>query len=63
MAGPGRPKVVVPVHWDNFETALRNPPPVAPADKPRLETMLAAIRSASPRSTVLLPAYDTPYTF
>ncbi|WP_238006305.1 MBL fold metallo-hydrolase [Dactylosporangium sp. AC04546] len=59
----GRPKVVVPVHWDNFETPLRNPPPVAPADKPRLETMLAAIRSASPRSTVLLPAYDTPYTF
>jgi L-ascorbate metabolism protein UlaG (beta-lactamase superfamily) len=59
----GRPKVVVPVHWDNFETELRNPPQVATADAARLGALIAAVRKASPRSQVIRPAYDTPYTF
>jgi L-ascorbate metabolism protein UlaG (beta-lactamase superfamily) len=59
----GKPKVIVPVHWDNFETDLRNPPPVAPADATRLDALITAIRKASPRSQVITPSYDTPYTF
>jgi L-ascorbate metabolism protein UlaG (beta-lactamase superfamily) len=59
----GRPEVVVPVHWDNFETELRNPPQVAPADAARLDALIAAIRKASPRSQVIRPEYDTAYTF
>ncbi|WP_327004266.1 MBL fold metallo-hydrolase [Dactylosporangium sp. NBC_01737] len=59
----GRPKVVVPVHWDNFETELRNPPAVALADATRLDALIAAVRKASPRSQVIRPEYDTPYTF
>ncbi|MGI5241003.1 hypothetical protein [Dactylosporangium sp. CA-139066] len=59
----GRPRVVVPVHWDNFETPLRNPPPSAPADADRLAALIAAVRKASPRSQVIVPSYDTPYTF
>jgi L-ascorbate metabolism protein UlaG (beta-lactamase superfamily) len=63
MEALGRPKVVVPVHWDNFETDLRNPPAVAPADATRLDALIAAVRKASPRSQVIRPEYDTPYTF
>ncbi len=59
----GRPKVVVPVHWDNFETGLHNPPQVAPADAARLDALVAAVRKVSPRSQVIRPEYDTPYTF
>jgi L-ascorbate metabolism protein UlaG (beta-lactamase superfamily) len=59
----GRPKVVVPVHWDDFETDLRNPPQVAPADAARLDALIAEVRRVSPRSQVIRPEYDTPYTF
>ncbi|GAA1363752.1 MBL fold metallo-hydrolase [Catellatospora chokoriensis] len=58
-----RPAVVVPVHWDNFETPLQNPPVVAPADAERLAAFEAAIRQAAPRTTILRPQYATPYTF
>ncbi|RLP88603.1 MBL fold metallo-hydrolase [Micromonospora sp. BL4] len=63
LAGLDYPKVVVPVHWDNFETELRNPPPVAPADRVRLDDMIAAVRRISPRSRVLVPEYETAYHF
>ncbi|PWR07517.1 MBL fold metallo-hydrolase [Micromonospora acroterricola] len=63
LAGLDYPKVVVPVHWDNFETTLQNPPPVAPADRLRLDDMIAAIRRISPRSRVLVPEYETAYHF
>ncbi|MET7418667.1 MBL fold metallo-hydrolase [Dactylosporangium sp. NPDC005555] len=59
----GRPKVVVPVHWDNFETELRNPPQAAPADAARLDALTAAVRKVSPRTRVVRPEYDTPCTF
>ncbi|MER7274985.1 MBL fold metallo-hydrolase [Dactylosporangium sp. NPDC000244] len=57
------PRVVVPVHWDDFERPLRNPPAVASSDAAKLDAFIAAIRKASPRATVLRPEYDTPYTF
>ncbi|MFF5177678.1 MBL fold metallo-hydrolase [Micromonospora sp. NPDC000316] len=63
LAGLDYPKVVVPVHYDNFETPLRNPPVVAPADRTRLNEMIAAIRRISPRTRVLVPEYETAYHF
>ncbi|GGR72670.1 hypothetical protein GCM10010169_15800 [Micromonospora fulviviridis] len=63
MAALDYPKVVVPVHWDNFETPLTNPPTVAPNDRKRLEDLIAAVRKASPRSRVLVPEYHTAYHF
>ncbi|MFG1775956.1 MBL fold metallo-hydrolase [Micromonospora sp. NPDC049048] len=58
-----RPKVVVPVHFDNFETELRNPVPVAPADRERLDALVVAVRRVSPRSRVVVPEYHTAYHF
>ncbi|MER7889315.1 MBL fold metallo-hydrolase [Micromonospora sp. NPDC094482] len=63
MAALDHPKVVVPVHFDNFETELRNPPTVAPADRTRLDQLIAAVRASSPRSRVLVPEYRTAYHF
>ncbi|MEV7328933.1 MBL fold metallo-hydrolase [Micromonospora sp. NPDC093244] len=63
LAGLDYPKVVVPVHFDNFETPLENPPPVAPTDRARLDDMIAAVRRISPRSRVLVPEYETAYHF
>lgn len=63
MAALDHPKVVVPVHWDNFETPLTNPPTVAPKDRERLDDLIAAVRKASPRSRVLVPEYHTAYHF
>ena len=58
-----RPATVVPVHWDDFETPLTNPPPVTPNDQDRLAAFLAAVRAVAPRTRILLPQYLTPYTF
>ncbi|WP_446218719.1 MBL fold metallo-hydrolase [Micromonospora sp. IBHARD004] len=63
MAALDHPKVVVPVHWDNFETPLTNPPTVAPSDRERLDDLIAAVRKASPRSRVVVPEYHTAYHF
>lgn len=57
------PRTVVPVHWDNFEVALVNPPTVGPKDKERLDLFVGAVRRAAPRTRVLVPEYLTPYTF
>ena len=58
-----RPATVVPVHWDNFETGLTNPPPVTPGDRVQLEKFVAAVRRVAPRTRIVLPRYSTPYTF
>ncbi|MGC5020399.1 MBL fold metallo-hydrolase [Micromonospora sp. DT47] len=63
MAALDHPQVVVPVHWDNFETPLTNPPTVAPSDRARLDDLVAAVRRVSPRSRVLVPEYRTAYRF
>ena len=57
------PATVVPVHWDNFEVELRNPPTVTGKDKDRLDLFVAAVRDIAPRTRVLVPEYLTPYTF
>ena len=59
----GRPSVVVPVHWDNFETALTNPPKPDPDVKPHLDAFVATVRKISPRTKVVVPRYLTPYRF
>jgi L-ascorbate metabolism protein UlaG (beta-lactamase superfamily) len=63
MEALDRPAVVVPVHWDNFEQPLRNPPPVNDGDANRLTAFVAAVRRASPRTRVVVPTYLTDYTF
>ncbi|MEH0818564.1 MBL fold metallo-hydrolase [Micromonospora sp. CPCC 205714] len=63
MAALEHPKVVVPVHWDNFETPLTNPPVVNPADRRRLDDLIAAVHRASPGTRVLVPEYGTAYHF
>lgn len=57
------PATVVPVHWDNFEVPLHNPPTTTPNDQKRLDAFVAAVRQAAPRTEILLPRYLTPYTF
>ncbi|MEE6259395.1 MBL fold metallo-hydrolase [Plantactinospora sonchi] len=57
------PSIVVPVHWDNFETELRNPPPVLPGDRQRLEAMIETIRRVAPKTRIVVPEYLTSYTF
>jgi hypothetical protein len=57
------PATVVPVHWDNFEVALQNPPTVTPSDQERLDLFLAAVRNAAPHTRIVQPEYLTPYTF
>ncbi|WP_231934812.1 hypothetical protein [Micromonospora viridifaciens] len=54
---------MVPVHWDNFETRLTNPPVVEKTDRERLDDLIAAVRRVSPRSRVLVPEYHTAYRF
>ncbi|WP_173084891.1 MBL fold metallo-hydrolase [Phytohabitans rumicis] len=63
LAALDRPATVVPVHWDNFETALTNPPSVTTNDQARLDKFLAAVRDFAPRTQILLPQYLTPYAF
>jgi L-ascorbate metabolism protein UlaG (beta-lactamase superfamily) len=63
LAALDQPATVVPVHWDDFETALTNPPAVTPNDRARLDGFLDAVRSAAPTTRVLVPEYLTPYTF
>jgi len=57
------PATVVPVHWDNFEVDLTNPPTVSASDKARLDLFVAAVRKAAPRTRIVVPEYLTPYTF
>ncbi|MEJ7634885.1 MBL fold metallo-hydrolase [Aeromicrobium sp.] len=54
------PRTVVLVHWDNFETVLRNPPRTDEATRRRMRAITAEIRRISPRTRVLEPTYLTP---
>jgi L-ascorbate metabolism protein UlaG (beta-lactamase superfamily) len=63
LAALDRPATVVPVHWDNFETPLTNPPPATANDRARLDDFRAAVRAVAPRTRIVLPEYLTPYTF
>ncbi|MCU1639874.1 MAG: fold metallo-hydrolase [Nocardia sp.] len=55
------PATVVPVHWDDFESPLQNPPPIGDRDLQRRDAFVAAVRAASPSSKVIVPEYGTPY--
>ncbi|MEV0754274.1 MBL fold metallo-hydrolase [Streptosporangium sp. NPDC050280] len=57
------PQVVVPVHWDNFEVALRNPPQADEKSRKSLAEFVAAVRRVSPGTKVVIPDYLTPHTF
>lgn len=54
------PRTVVLVHWDNFESPLRNPPPTDDQTRVRLHALTAEIKRVSPRTRVLEPMYATP---
>ncbi|MGZ3102394.1 MBL fold metallo-hydrolase [Streptomyces sp. H72] len=55
----GQPGVVVPVHWDNFETPLSQPPRRDPAMD--LDAFVALVRQESPESRIVVPDYHTTY--
>ncbi|MBJ3811776.1 MBL fold metallo-hydrolase [Streptomyces flavofungini] len=58
LAALGRPGVVVPVHWDDFERPLSEPPR---ADGTALDDFVARVRAASPASRLVVPDYETAY--
>ncbi|MFF5933471.1 MBL fold metallo-hydrolase [Streptomyces sp. NPDC012508] len=55
----GLPPVIVPVHWDNFETPLREP--VVPDPTMDLSGLIGQVRRESPASRVVVPDYRTVY--
>ncbi|MEV7111558.1 MBL fold metallo-hydrolase [Streptomyces anulatus] len=54
-----RPGVVVPVHWDNFEEPLSEPPRRDPAMD--LDGFVAQVHRESPTSRIVVPDYRTTY--
>ncbi len=57
----GRPRTIVPVHWDGFETPLVNPPRAMDGPtQDRLDRMVAAVRRVAPGSRVVMPRYLEP---
>ncbi|MFI1917371.1 MBL fold metallo-hydrolase [Nocardia sp. NPDC020380] len=63
MRALDHPAKVVPVHWDQFESPLQNPPPLGDSDRKQLDAFVAAVRAASPRTEVVVPDYLTSYRF
>jgi L-ascorbate metabolism protein UlaG (beta-lactamase superfamily) len=55
----GRPGVVVPVHWDNFEEPLSQQPRRDPAMD--LDAFVALVHQESPTSRIVVPDYRTTY--
>ncbi|OEJ43009.1 MBL fold metallo-hydrolase [Streptomyces agglomeratus] len=55
----GRPGVVVPVHWDNFEEPLSEPPRRDPVMD--LDAFTAQVHQESPTSRIVVPDYRTTY--
>lgn len=55
----GHPDVVVPVHWDNFETDLRDP--VVPDVTMDLAGLIRQVHLESPGTRVVVPDYRTVY--
>ena len=56
----GRPRTVVPVHWDDFESPRTSPPTASAQNRARLESTVAQVRRVSPRTRVVVPDYETP---
>lgn len=55
----GNPGVVVPVHWDNFEKPLGEPPVRDPSSG--LDAFIAQVHQTSPAARIVLPDYRTTY--
>ncbi|QKW08245.1 MBL fold metallo-hydrolase [Streptomyces sp. NA04227] len=55
----GHPGVVVPVHWDNFEKPLSEPPHRDPVMD--LDGFVAQVEQESPTSRIVVPDYRTTY--
>lgn len=55
----GHPGVVVPVHWDNFEEPLSEPPRRDPVMD--LDGFVAQVHQKSPTSRIVIPDYRTTY--
>lgn len=54
------PRTVVLVHWDAFESPLRNPPTTDERTRRRMREITAEIRSISPGTRVVQPTYLAP---
>ncbi|MEU9994126.1 MBL fold metallo-hydrolase [Streptomyces sp. NPDC050848] len=55
----GRPEVVVPVHWDNFERPLRDPVQADPTMD--LAGLIGQVHREAPGTRVVVPDYRTVY--
>jgi L-ascorbate metabolism protein UlaG (beta-lactamase superfamily) len=60
MSALDEPRVVIPVHWDDFESPLTNPPRTSENNRERLRTMTAQIRRHAPRTRIIVPRYGEP---
>jgi len=60
MSALEQPSVVVPVHWDDFESPLTNPPRTSEANRERLRAMISQIGRHAPRTRVVVPSYLEP---
>lgn len=58
-----QPRTVVPVHWDNFEVPLDDPPLPDPSAATAVASFARTVREVSPKTEVVIPDYLTPYTF
>jgi len=52
-----KPRTVVLVHWDDFESPLRNPPRASDATRSRIADVAGEIARVSPRTRVVVPTY------
>ncbi|MBH5337730.1 MBL fold metallo-hydrolase [Streptomyces pactum] len=59
MTALGRPRTVVPVHWDDFETPLDDPVRADPTVD--LDRFVAQLREAAPESRIVVPDRSTTY--
>ena len=60
MAALDQPRIVVPVHWDDFESPLVNPPHTSEKNRERLRAMTAEIGRHAPSTRVVVPRYLEP---
>ena len=57
LEGLDKPRTVVPVHWDDFETPLVNPPRTSEDLRRRLTRFVDDVRRIAPRTKVVVPTY------
>lgn len=60
LAALDRPRQIVPVHWDDFESPLANPPQAPAAWRTRRDELAAEVHTASPSTRVVDLDYFTP---